>query len=379
MRDGPVEATPELDQAPDNDMRLELMSMCEEMNIWQRFPRITAHFLQEFDRGEMSETEMAKEIYLLVLEAERDENISEEELIRTTYMPPAGGENGQGTTGGIPEATQRFNEEMPATQDTAPILSEREEPKRQEMTKEKIMELVEEGTMSAEQGREEYEKLEEGTTSSHNATSVTLDITRAPISETETIPKRAAPKPGNQRPQYRQEQDRKTTEVDYDKDPTTDHTENRAPNTVDGDRYYDINADNEGDTLPSKHNSKKEITSDKDIEAGMPIMTPSVPSPTGRDTCGETNGDTKDGTISDSDRDTHDKEKNIPGRNVGLGAPSSIPHQLHHVKSDTDHKDTHDNTNHGITHEPDYDNTPETKQLETTQITPTLPPRTRTH
>ena len=32
-RDGPVEATPELDQAPDNDTMLELMSMFEEMNI----------------------------------------------------------------------------------------------------------------------------------------------------------------------------------------------------------------------------------------------------------------------------------------------------------------------------------------------------------
>ena len=64
--------------------------------------------------------------------------------------------------------------------------------------------------------------------------------------------------------------------------------------------------------------------------------------------------------------DTRDEEKNIPGRNVGLGAASSIPHQLHHINSDTNHKDTHDNPDHGITYEPDYDNTPEKKSTDPT-------------
>ena len=65
--------------------------------------------------------------------------------------------------------------------------------------------------------------------------------------------------------------------------------------------------------------------------------------------CGEMNGETKDGTISDSDSDTRDKETNIPGRNVGMGAPRSVPHQLYHVNTKRDHKD--------IDHEPDPRNT----------------------
>ena len=75
-------------QALDNDAMIQLMRRCTEMDVWQRFPTIADHFLTQFDQGKMSEEEMAEEIYLLTLEAERDEDISEAELIRTIYLPP---------------------------------------------------------------------------------------------------------------------------------------------------------------------------------------------------------------------------------------------------------------------------------------------------
>ena len=71
----------ETNQAPDNDIMMQFMRRCTERNVWQRFPILTNHFLTQFDQGRMSEAEMAEEIYLLTLEAERNEDISEEELI----------------------------------------------------------------------------------------------------------------------------------------------------------------------------------------------------------------------------------------------------------------------------------------------------------
>ena len=65
--------------------------------------------------------------------------------------------------------------------------------------------------------------------------------------------------------------------MDHDKDSTPDGTGSLPPKTIDKDRYHDIIADNDGDALPGKHNLKKEITSDKDVDAGMPIMTPPLP------------------------------------------------------------------------------------------------------
>ena len=167
----PIEATREPDQAVDNNTMMELMSMCEEMNVWQRFPLITAHFLQEFDQGEMSETEMAKEIYLLALEAQRDEEISEEDLIRTIYRPPAEGESIQRTTNGAATDTAR---------DMSPPSNKREESRNQGVTKDKILEMVENGTLSADQGREEYQKLEEQNKSNSTDTPVVPDITWTP-------------------------------------------------------------------------------------------------------------------------------------------------------------------------------------------------------
>ena len=193
----PVEATREPDQALDNDMMMELMSMCEEMNVWQRFPIITAHFLQEFDQGEMSEAEMAKEIYLLALEAERDEEISEEDLIRTPYRPPAEGESSQRATMDTAKATQcqivHSKEEVLTAQGTSPPNGEREESKNQRMTKDKILESVEDGTWSAEQGREEYKRLEEWDKSNSTDTPVVPNIIRTPIEENKTNSRQAAP------------------------------------------------------------------------------------------------------------------------------------------------------------------------------------------
>ena len=84
----PEETPTEPDQAPDNTTMMQFMRRCTERNVWQRFPVLTEHFLTQFDQGKMSEAEMAEEIYLLTLEAERDEEISEEELIRTTKNTP---------------------------------------------------------------------------------------------------------------------------------------------------------------------------------------------------------------------------------------------------------------------------------------------------
>ena len=85
-------------QALDNDAMIQLMRRCTEKDVWQRFPIITDHFLTQFDQGKMSEAEMAEEIYLLTLEAERDKDISEAELIRTIYLPVSEMESLQDTT-----------------------------------------------------------------------------------------------------------------------------------------------------------------------------------------------------------------------------------------------------------------------------------------
>ena len=85
----PKETPTEPDQAPDNTTMMQFMRRCTERNVWQRFPILTKHFLTQFDQGKMSEAEMAEEVYLVTLEAERDEEISEEELIRTIYQPSA--------------------------------------------------------------------------------------------------------------------------------------------------------------------------------------------------------------------------------------------------------------------------------------------------
>ena len=86
-------------------------------------------------------------------------------------------------------------------------------------------------------------------------------------------------------------------------------------------------------------------------------------SPTRRGTCCETIGNSN-GTMPYPVGDTRDKGTNIPGRNVGLAAPSSVPHQLYHVNFDKDHKNFNDNPNHEITYEPEYNSTPETKSAD---------------
>ena len=83
---------------------------------------------------------MAEEIYLRTLEAERDEDISEAELIRTIYLPVSEIEN---------------------QQDTTPAHDAGQQMETPKITKERILELVEEGKWSVERGREEYGRLEE--------------------------------------------------------------------------------------------------------------------------------------------------------------------------------------------------------------------------
>ena len=100
---------------------------------------------------------MAEEIYLLTLEAERDEEISKEELIRTIYQPSA---------------------EEEIQQDTMLTYDTRHQLETQEITKERILELVEEGTWSTEQGRREYGRLEEMDTPDTETTPAAPHTTR---------------------------------------------------------------------------------------------------------------------------------------------------------------------------------------------------------
>ena len=241
---------------------MQFMRRCTERNIWQRFPILTKHFLTQFDQGRRSEVEMAEEIYLLTLEAERDEEISEEELIRTIYQPTA---------------------QKETQQDTTPTPDARHQPENQEITKERILELVEEGTWSTEQGREEYGRLEKLDTPDAETTPAALYPTQTYAGDTRDNPGHNAPETHSQMTHDTQDPDKKRTRNDC-----KDGHDNKG---------NDIN-----DTV------KKDIDTSEDTVAGVLVVT----------------------TQAYPADDTRDKETNIPGRNVGLGAPSSIPHQLHH-------------------------------------------------
>ena len=82
---------------------------------------------------------------------ERDEEISEEELMRAMYPSPL-------TEGGNQEPTRRRRGKRSRNKRNRPGI----EPRHiQQMTKDTILEMVEQGEMTAEQGRKEYKKLEE--------------------------------------------------------------------------------------------------------------------------------------------------------------------------------------------------------------------------
>ena len=164
-------------QKPDNEMMMELFDLYNRRNLWQRFPRITAHFLHEFDQVVISEAELAKKVLMAAKIDERDEEISEEELIKAVYSSPIKEEGTQEytvpTTGtcttqdtSAPTGKKDDAEEHGPTRPTKRrrVKSSRNKKKRpgiepstrQRMTKDKELEMVEDDKWNAEQGKKEY-------------------------------------------------------------------------------------------------------------------------------------------------------------------------------------------------------------------------------
>ena len=91
------------------------------------------------------------------MEAERDKDISEAELIRTIYLPVS---------------------EMENQQDTTPAYNAGQQMETAKITKERILELVEEGRWSVVRGREEYGRLEEKDATNHGTVPTTWHPTK---------------------------------------------------------------------------------------------------------------------------------------------------------------------------------------------------------
>ena len=73
-------------QKPDNKMTMELIDLYQRRKLSQCFPSITTNFLHQFEQGIISEAKFENKVLTLAKIEERDEEISEKEMIRAMYL-----------------------------------------------------------------------------------------------------------------------------------------------------------------------------------------------------------------------------------------------------------------------------------------------------
>ena len=360
-------------------------------DLYLLFPDEMEKLLERLDGGELSEAEVSRELDKLI--AEREEK--ERSTIARNRRPENQPKCSQIETPTAQDTTTLFN--MDKSTEKQPEPKKLEERPPQEITKDRIMDLVEEGIWTSEQGEIEFKKLEDkdnkgknnniymdeigesdkNATKDHNAETSEKSAPKSTPSETRhdsshdkhninehgieeetlTDPRQTAPNGQDHTPlgkdrqdnnHYKHDQWNDQVKHDYDDDNVDDNDNNTH--------------DKEGEVSPDKNDNgkddnKKEIIPDRNVDVRV-LLTASPRSPLiWRNMGNDMSKDTNDDTAFYSDKNENAKDKNekenIPDRNVEWGVPSNVPYQLDHdddkhnndnVNTDQTHKDFHESS-----------------------------------